>query len=255
MRYVDDFLGEVRQQVGEQANIVVLSDHGFGSATGHYTIRDEELATVLSGNHRHDGVLLAAGPDIRQGVFEGITTMEVAPLLLTLLDLPLSRELPGRVPEEILHTGFSERRPVRTVPSYGIEWTFVDATPADENVDERALEQLKALGYVGASTRSGRSESEGAVDFWSIDERLRKFTLQGEILYHLLRDDTEQVDRLMALVAERDPKFAESLPAVVRTGVKRLQEDFPFPVFPQGVVDLFVDTHLHENVPRRRNPG
>ncbi len=240
-RYVDDFLGELMRQVGEKANIVLVSDHGSGSATGPYAIRDEQLAGILSGNHRHDGILLAAGPDVRPGVYEGVTMMEVTPLILALLHLPISDELPGRVPEEMLAEPFLDRHPPVHVAAYRKQWQAVDAGAPDARADAEALEQLKALGYLGSSTQAGRGESEQDVDFWSVEPRLRMNALQGELLYHLMREDTETVGRLMKLLRERDPDLASKMPRRIRSGARLLQEDFDFPVLDPSVIERFLE--------------
>lgn len=241
-RYVDEIVGEVVRQVGEEANIVLVSDHGSGPATGVYAIQDEQLTAVLSGNHRHNGVLLAAGPDIRPGSYEGVAMTDVAPLVLALLGLPVSEELPGRVPVEMLTPGFVEQNPPRAVAAYAKHWRTV-GSEADAAGDERALEQLKALGYLGSSAESGRSGPQEDAGFWAIEPRLRRFALLGELLFHLMRPDAAEVDRLMALVREKDPELAADLPAFVRTAARALQADFAFEVLSEEALSSFLERH------------
>ena len=63
-------------------------------------------------------IFLAAGPDIRKGSIDGLTTMEVAPLLLALTGLPISDQLPGRLEEEVFRPGYTREHPVSRVPRY-----------------------------------------------------------------------------------------------------------------------------------------
>ena len=232
-RFVDEFLGEVMARVGKDANVILISDHGFGPATGAYAIRDERFADILSGNHRHDGILLAAGPDIQPGTYEGVAMTDVAPLILALLGLPISDELPGRVPDELLADGFESRHPRVRVPAYNKRWSTVVGSGG---VDEHTMDQLKALGYVASSTPSGRGATE-EVDYWRIDLRLRQGSLLGELLFDLMRGKTAEADRLMALVREKDPDLAAELPRIVRSVGATMQKDFPFTLFPDGALD------------------
>jgi len=53
-RYMDDVIGQLIESFGEDANFVIVSDHGFGPATVGYEVT-EGKGMVLSGSHRHDG--------------------------------------------------------------------------------------------------------------------------------------------------------------------------------------------------------
>ena len=169
--------------------------------------------------------------------------MDVTPLLLAVLDLPLSEELPGRVPEEILTERFREQYPLRSTPAYDFEWTAVDAAVPDPKVDEARLEQLKALGYVGGSTQPGGRNVESELDFWSIERRLRQEALEGELLFYLMRGDTEAISGLMTLTRERDPELSRSLPNLVKSSAEHLQADFSYPIFDQSALRFFQETY------------
>ncbi|MAF67154.1 MAG: hypothetical protein CMJ84_16045 [Planctomycetes bacterium] len=239
-RFVDRFLGELLERCGEDANVVVVSDHGFGSATGEYMIPDKRLARILTGAHRYDGILLAAGPDFREGTYEHVSLMDVAPLLMTLLDVPLSAELPGRVPREMLAERLLERGSLQTVERYESEWTFVDIAPASEEDDRRALEQLQALGYIDSSTKAGRQGPSVVEDVWSGDGTLKLKTLSGELLFLLMRDRREEAEQLMSLLTRKDPEAAKAMPFYAISEAKRVEENFPFQVFGQGDVARFL---------------
>jgi predicted AlkP superfamily phosphohydrolase/phosphomutase len=238
-RYIDEYLAEVMSQVGPQANIILISDHGFGSATGKFAIRDQKLASVLTGNHRFKGILLAAGPDIKPGSYNGLTIMDVAPLILSLLRLPISEELPGRVPDEMLASDFLERAAPEPASAYSKQWAFVDTTPADLETDSEDLEQLKALGYIDSSTRAGRSASEPEHDIWSADQNLRRNALVGELLFYHMRQRTEEIRQLMAQVNEHDPNLTAILTDHVKAIAKVMQDEFSFSLFPDNAIESF----------------
>ena len=66
------------------------------------------------GHHRWTGIFLAAGPGIRRGrALDELSIVDVAPLLLHRLGLPVPDDMAGRVPGEILEPRELERRPPR----------------------------------------------------------------------------------------------------------------------------------------------
>ena len=69
------------------------------------------------GHHRWEGIFLAAGPGIRAGAsVEELSIVDVAPLLLHQLGLPVPEDMAGSVPEAVFEPAELERRPVRRVP-------------------------------------------------------------------------------------------------------------------------------------------
>ena len=93
--------------------------------------------------------MIGKGPSFRtDDAPEDLSVLDVTPIVLTILGVPLSREFDGRVPEGLLRDDLFE----------AIEW--VDDYPlppvalADE-VDNQApenelmMERLESLGYVG----------------------------------------------------------------------------------------------------------
>ena len=103
-------------------------------------------------------------------------------------------------------------------------------------MDDERLERLKALGYVGGSTKAGGRDVDGDADFWSIDRRLRQQALEGELLFYLTRGDTEAISGLMAQVRERDPELSKFLPSLVKRSAELLQADFSYPVFEESAL-------------------
>ncbi len=65
-RYMDEFIGELLAKSPANANVVIISDHGFGSATGRFRVK-EHNRDLLTGNHRPNGIFLAAGPTSSKG--------------------------------------------------------------------------------------------------------------------------------------------------------------------------------------------
>jgi len=134
-RATDAALGELMDAVGE-ANVVVVSDHGFDSEGGRY-------------HHERDpdGILIAAGPAFRHARIEGLRVLDVMPLLLQAKGLPLAEDLEGELSREAFSPAFLESVPVRSVRSYG-RWGAAQAGQGTAEADATALERLRALGYI-----------------------------------------------------------------------------------------------------------
>ncbi len=104
------------------------------------------------GNHRWDGVFIASGPGMRAGGrADEVSLLDIAPLVLYSLDLPIPTDVAGCLPETVLVPGQTDRRPPR--------WTEVDPPDAadlpaghgavvDADAEETILNRLRALGYV-----------------------------------------------------------------------------------------------------------
>lgn len=145
----------------------------------------DEFTRKLSGTtggHAPRGVLVGVGPGIRRGVvrqlvadspytvfltyitgyrsgleplygllrrlgfLDPLTSIDVAPTVLYLLGLPVSRGLEGRLMERTVDPGLLSRRPVLAVSSF--DHLRAAEAEVDGTISEETLEQLRALGYI-----------------------------------------------------------------------------------------------------------
>ena len=93
-RFIDEFIGDLLVRSPVNANFVIISDHGFGSATGIFSVK-EHNKDRLTGNHRPNGIFLAAGPDIQAGRIDGLTIIDVFPMLAYHSGIAVADDLPG----------------------------------------------------------------------------------------------------------------------------------------------------------------
>ncbi len=104
-------------------------------------------AALRSGTHRREGILIAAGPEIRQGSLEGAASItDLAPTILHLLGLPIPTYMDGRVLEEMLEPEW-----VRTHPPACREEELTDLqgeTGYSADEAKKIEEHLRDLGYV-----------------------------------------------------------------------------------------------------------
>ena len=103
------------------------------------------------GHHRWEGTFIASGPGIRQGAeVDELSIVDVAPLILHRLGLPVPDDMEGRLATEILEAEELERQPPRR--SAPLAWTQSEPERADLELDrdEQAavVQRLRALGYV-----------------------------------------------------------------------------------------------------------
>lgn len=104
------------------------------------------------GTHLPEGVFMACGPDLRSGAqLPELSILDIAPLLLYSLEVPIMTDMEGRLPEEALKPETLAARPVErdtplqptsTNPSAHIEPLW------DEEGEAEVMRRLQALGYV-----------------------------------------------------------------------------------------------------------
>jgi predicted AlkP superfamily phosphohydrolase/phosphomutase len=106
------------------------------------------------GNHRWDGVFLARGPSVLSGLaLDELSIVDVAPLLLHALGLPVPADVTGRVPTEVFELSARELHPaengiaapVGLVPSLATVGTDADLRTDEEEI---VLKRLRMLGYI-----------------------------------------------------------------------------------------------------------
>jgi len=100
---------------------------------------------TFSGTHDPAGVVLLAGPAIVPGAaIQDAGLLDIAPTALYLLDLPISRELPGRILQEAFTQDYRETR----VPRYVERYDPLPPIESDETqIPEHYLEHLRSLNY------------------------------------------------------------------------------------------------------------
>jgi hypothetical protein len=95
-RFHDLMLGRLLQLAGEDATVLIVSDHGFrtGNDRLQETVRSLE---GLSQWHRDPGICVLQGPHIRPGVqLKGASLLDVTPTILSLFGLPVGADMDGR---------------------------------------------------------------------------------------------------------------------------------------------------------------
>ena len=137
--WVDAEMGEILKRAGDDATVLVLSDHGHHAA---------KPGGAFSGEHGDapPGIVVAAGPGIPAGTtIRNATLLDIAPTVLTLLGLPPASDMPGRVLRELIPNA----REFERVPTYRDVPREGPALPAAGALDPSVRERLRSLGYLG----------------------------------------------------------------------------------------------------------
>jgi len=225
-RYVDEIIGEVLARHAGKANILLISDHGFGSATGNFAVARGQR-DLLTGNHRPDGVVLAHGPAFRSGQIEGMTIMEVMPTLAVLLGLPVSDELPGVVYRELLKEDFLEQAPPQFVSSYRRSSDAEGRLEIDDSIESDEMEALRGLGYVDDGVQFSGSTEQRDYDFWSSKGEIVAYHMIGEITYALIQGDVVTADSLVREIDRNLPQLRRRVLVGTDRKIDFFREDVP----------------------------
>lgn len=121
-----------------------LRDGGFVSI-----LKSENIVAQRKhpdGTHRPNGIFIGYGPSFKRGErIEPIDLVDIAPLILTLLDVAVPRDLEGRVPTEAFGS-----EPIVKAGRETASDSADDAEHAEPTEEERAalINQLRVLGYM-----------------------------------------------------------------------------------------------------------
>lgn len=158
-RAVDAMIAESLAILGPDVRVLVVSDHGVRANQRIVEDIPEPVGArrmppapvdEVSGVHGDapDGVFCLFGPGVRPGELDApIHVLEIAPLVLHLLGLPVAEDLERTSPLVRDPDMVSDVTPLRTVVSF--EGLLPRKIRTQESAaDDQILEQLRSLGYI-----------------------------------------------------------------------------------------------------------
>lgn len=202
-KYHDMMLGRLMELAGDDATIVLVSDHGFHS--DHLRPTDfptDPAAPALE--HAPYGILCISGPGIKKDErVYGSTLLDIAPTILSLFGIPAGKDMVGRTLGEIFE------QPIKT--EFVESWENIPGNTGqhpgelreDPWVAQEALKQLVELGYIDPLDKDDGIAAERTI-------RESKFYLARVYL------STNRPEEAISIL---EPLFAEA-PDVVRFGLR-----------------------------------
>jgi tetratricopeptide (TPR) repeat protein len=238
--YADELLGELVARADPRTAVIVLSDHGFFTGTARPAADPSDFTTGAPQWHRLHGIIVAAGGGIPRGSVTDATLLDVTPTVLSLLGLPVPRDLPGRVLTALSPPG--ARPPAeRRLASYQVlPRPAAAAVERSKAADEERLRELAALGYISAEAASGSSADPhssssaggspaGAPDTQAVATQAYNL---GRIMQQ--KGDLVEAERQYRIAIERLPSFGPGWVSLAQTASLRGNHSQAFDTLAEG---------------------
>lgn len=145
--YHGRYLADAPDLLAIMRGLTYITRKGYEFA-GERGVLFREPYTDETGGHRLEGILIAAGPDIRAGALPERPIVDLTPTLLQLQDCPAPDYMDGEPIDMMLTDTFLASHPLAVVPAEirdREEMAGSWSTAAEADVTER----LKQLGYLG----------------------------------------------------------------------------------------------------------
>jgi tetratricopeptide (TPR) repeat protein/arylsulfatase A-like enzyme len=160
--YHDMMLGRLMELAGDEATVILMSDHGFHP--DH--LRPSSLPMEPTGpaaEHRELGILTMRGPGIKSDeLVHSATILDITPTILTLFGLPIGEDMDGRP----LVDAFANPPRVTSIPSWddvaGDDGQHARSHRLGVDQSRELIDQLVALGYIEQPSDDGTAAAAHA---------------------------------------------------------------------------------------------
>ena len=141
--YSDRIVGRFLKLANSKTTFFIISDHGFCYHNGGYGHSDTPEIP--------HGIILVRGPNIKKHYeIKNAHIYDILPTILFILNLPIGKDMDGKVLKEIFEEDFLKKRMVKYIDSYEGKIEFRDFK-RNKILDKKLIEELKALGYINKS--------------------------------------------------------------------------------------------------------
>jgi arylsulfatase A-like enzyme len=139
--WMDRTVAKWMERVDERTLLIVCSDHGFRYVNGGY------YHAPKSGDPP-DGVLFLYGNGVKRARISGASLFDVAPTILWAMGLPQARDMDGAAVRAAFADDVLQAHPAALIASYESGESRRAGAAAGTEVDEKVMEDLRALGYI-----------------------------------------------------------------------------------------------------------
>jgi len=231
----DRMIGEIVEDAGPDATIVLVSDHGFKSDSNRPIDSDPRIDRGRAAEwHTPVGVFVAAGPGIKAGVDVGAASvLDIAPTLLALFGLPAARDMDGQPLTEAIDPAFLARHPVAWIDSYGGQRPPDDEAVVASGEDREVIERLRSIGYIGEERLTAQNNrgliamDEGDVDgaITQFEAALGRGAADPEVKVNLARawlvkGDAARARAVAEEVVRADPHSKQALSILAGVAIR-----------------------------------
>ena len=110
-----------------------------------YALKEFVELNTWSAEHEINGILLMKGPNIKKNKPISADTVDVTPTILYLFDLPVGRDMDGKILIEAINEDHLIQNPIKYIDSYDTEEVkSQNLTFINKDIEER----LGSLGYI-----------------------------------------------------------------------------------------------------------
>ncbi len=147
-RFQDMMLGRTLELIDENTTVIVMSDHGYESGNKRL-VKLPKVQAAAAMDHRQFGMFVAKGPNIKRNEkIYGLGLIDIAPTILHHFDLPVGKDMDGRVAVDI----FQKQKEIKFIDSWDeMEGDFGEIDKRhkiDTFSDYETIDQLVELGYI-----------------------------------------------------------------------------------------------------------
>ena len=104
---------------------------------------------IEGGYHHPDGILIAQGPDVKQGIeITGANIVDVAPTILHMLNTSIPKHFDGIVLQNLFHSSFLKTHPIQFTDVSFSDGEQDASLPYSESESEIIHSRLRSLGYL-----------------------------------------------------------------------------------------------------------
>ena len=147
--YIDTLLNRLLKAADGKYTVIIVSDHGFGS-TGHFPWSGGHGKITLGAPIAPDGILVMSGNNIKKGnALDSAHVLDILPTILYLLNLPVAKDMQGRVLVDAFNKDFTTNNPIKYINTFEEKLSekkepLISLPERDKDI----LEKLKSLGYI-----------------------------------------------------------------------------------------------------------
>lgn len=204
-RFHDMMLDTLLQLAGDDTTVILLSDHGFHSDHLRPAVSASTQEAQAAQWHRHYGIFAMKGPGVRgdERVY-GATLLDIAPTILSILDLPRGEDMDGKV----LAGAFQTPPKAESIKSWdevdGESGMHAPEARSDVAASAAAIQQLVDLGYLNTAGGDGAAMA-------AVAAREAQFNLAVVQMQARRHNDAVPVLKQLHQSYPTEPRFGMSL--------------------------------------------